>query len=119
MQELRKHYEWLDEQNEVGDQVSMSASATTSITEDKMRPSTESNSAIDGGSASKKPRTQRRVLTALEKEILENLYIAGKLKDKKSRENVVLILSKDDNKLSEAQVKTWVDNYKESLKWKK
>ncbi len=55
-------------------------------------PTVEPNSAIDGGSAPKKANTAS-----------------------KSIQDVVLLLSKDDNKLSEAQVKTWVDNYKSSL----
>ena len=38
--------------------------------------------------------------------------------DTKGIKDVVLLLSKDDNKLSEAQVKTWVDNYKSSLRKK-
>ncbi len=32
---------------------------------------------------------------------------------------MVVLLSKDDRPLSEAQVKTWVDNYKASLNRKK
>ena len=32
------------------------------------------------------------------------------LQDTKSKQDVVLLLSKDDRSLSEAQVKTWVDN---------
>jgi hypothetical protein len=46
-------------------------------------------------------------------------WSVGKVKDKKSREDVVLILSKDDNKLSEEKVKTWVDNFRSSLNRKK
>jgi hypothetical protein len=34
-------------------------------------------------------------------------------------EDVVLLLSKDDKKLSEEQVKTWVDNFRTSLNRKK
>ena len=43
-------------------------------------------------------------ITPLEKEVLTNLY-TNKLKDTKSIQDVVLFLSKDDNKLSESQVK--------------
>ena len=42
-----------------------------------------------------------------------------KLKDTKDIHDVVVLLSKDDRPLSEAQVKTWVDNYKTSLNRKK
>ena len=77
------------------------------------------NSSIDGDSASKKDRAQRRIVTRLEKEALANLYHTNKLKDTKSMQDVVLFLSKDDRPLSEAQVKTWVDNYKASLNRKK
>ena len=52
------------------------------------------------------------------KQILVNLYETNKLMDTKGIKDVVLLLSKDDNKLSEAQVKTWVDNYKSSLRKK-
>ena len=40
----------------------------------------------------------------------------NKVKDTKSIQDVVLLLSKDDNKLSEAQVKSWVDKYEASLR---
>ncbi len=50
--------------------------------------------------------------------ILVNLYETNKLMDTKGIQDVVLLLSKDDNKLSEVQVKTWVDNYKSSLRKK-
>jgi hypothetical protein len=79
---------------------------------------TESNSVIDGDRPSKKTRAKRHVFTALEKQILVNLYETNKLMDTKGIKDVVLLLSKDDNKLSEAQVKTWVDNYKSSLRKK-
>jgi hypothetical protein len=51
-----------------------------------------------------------------EKGILVNLYHTNKLKDTKGIKDVALLLSKDDNKLSEAQVKSWIDNYKASLR---
>ena len=82
----------------------------------KKSPSPESNSAIDGDRVSKKARSKRHVFTALEKGIRENLYHTNKLKDPKGIQDVSLLLSKDDNKLSEAQVKSWVDNYKSSLR---
>ena len=43
------------------------------------------------------------------------LYNTNKLKDTKGIHDVVVLLSKDDRPLSEAQVKSWVDNYKASL----
>ena len=48
----------------------------------------------------------------LEKWILESRYNKGQLKDKKSREDVVVLISTDGKKLSEVQVKTWVENLK-------
>jgi hypothetical protein len=82
-------------------------------------PSPESTSTIDGDSVPKKTRAKRHVFTPLEKEILVNLYNTNKLKDTKGIHDVVVLLSKDDRPLSEEQVKTWVDNYKESLNRKK
>ncbi len=69
--------------------------------------------------SAEKARVQRRVFTPLEKEVLANLYHTNKWKDTKDIQDVVLLLSKDDNKLSETQVKSWVDNYKASLNRKK
>ncbi len=115
LEELRKHYEWIDKQNEVSKEESMSASAAASIGGGNQRPSPESTSAIDGGSAPKKARAKRHVFTPLEKEILVNLYNTNKLKATKGIHDVVVLLSKDDRTLSQAQVKSWVDNYKASL----
>jgi hypothetical protein len=67
----------------------------------------------------KKAKAKRHVFTPLEKEMLVNLYHTNKLKDTKCIHNVVLFLSKYDRPLSEAQVKTWVDNYKAFLNRKK
>ena len=97
----------------------MSSSGATIIGGGNKRPSPESTSGIDGDSPPKKSRVKRHVFTPLEKEILVNLYNTNKLKDKKDIHDVVLLLSKDDRPLSEAQVKTWVDNYKTSLNRKK
>ncbi len=119
LEELRKHYEWIDKQNEVSKEESMSASDATSICGGNKRPSPESTSAIDAGSAPKKARVKRHFFTPLEKEILVNLYNTNKLKDTKGIHDVVVLLSKDDRPLSEAEVKTWVDNYKASLNRKK
>jgi hypothetical protein len=138
LEELRQQYEVIDKQNEVGKEESMSVAsgssiggASISIGGGNKRPSpesnsgvegasevTESNSVIDGDRPSKKTRAKRHVFTALEKQILVNLYETNKLMDTKGIKDVVLLLSKDDNKLSEAQVKTWVDNYKSSLRKK-
>ena len=52
-------------------------------------------------------------------DILVNLYNTKKLKDQQDIHYVVVLISKDDRPLSEAQVKTWVDNYKSSLNRKK
>jgi hypothetical protein len=122
LEELRQQYEVIDKQNEVGKEESMSAGAGNNIGGGKNRQSPESNSVIDkvidGGRPSKKTRTKRHVFTTLEKQILVNLYETKKLMDTKGIHDVVLLLSKNDNKLSEAQVKTWVDNYKSSLRKK-
>ena len=48
-----------------------------------------------------------------------SVFYTNKLKDTKDIQDVVLLLSKDDNKLSEDQVNSWVDNYKTSLNRKK
>jgi hypothetical protein len=45
-------------------------------------------------------------------------YETNKLMDTKGIQDVDLLLSKDDNKLSESQVKTLVDNYNASLRKK-
>jgi hypothetical protein len=103
MEELRKHYEWIDNQNEVGTEESMSAAAATSIGGGNKRPSPESNSSTDGGSVSKKDRVKRHVFTPHEKEILVNLYNTNKIKDTKGIHDVVVLLSKDDRTLSETQ----------------
>ena len=50
---------------------------------------------------------------------LVNLSNTNKLKDTKGIHDVVFLLSKDDRTLSEAQVKSSVDNYKVSLNRKK
>ena len=118
LEELRQQYEVIDKQNEVGKEESMSVAAGSNIGGGKKRQSPESNSVIDGDRPSKKTRVKRHVFTALEKQILVNLYETKKLMDTKGIQDVVLLLSKDDNKLSEAQVKTWVDNYKSSLRKK-
>ena len=118
LEELRQQNEGIDKQNEVGEE-SMSASATTNIGGGNKRPSPESTSDIDGGSAPKKSRVKCHVFTPLEKEILVNLYNTNNLKTKKDVHDEVLLLSKDDRSLSETQVKTWVDNYKSSLNRKK
>ena len=64
------------------------------------RPSPESTSDIDGGSAPKKSRVKCHVFTPLEKEILVNLYNTNKIKDTKGIHDVVVLLSKDDSPLS-------------------
>ena len=71
LEELRQHYEGIDKQNEVGKE-SMSASAATSIGGGNKRPSPESTSGTDGGSAVKKTKTQRR-FTRVEKFLEERL----------------------------------------------
>ena len=106
MEELRKHYEWIDNQNEVGKEESTSASAVTSLGGGNKCPSPESNSGTDSGSVVKKTRTKRHVFTPFEKEILVDLYHTNKIKDTKYIPDVVLLLSKDDRTLSETQVKT-------------
>ncbi len=73
-------------------------------------------SGTDGASAVKKPKTQRRVFTGAEKAILEDRYKNDLLNDKKSREDVVVLISGDGNPLSAEQVRIWVDNFKASLK---
>ncbi len=119
LEELRQHYEWIDNQNEVGKEESMSASGVTRIGGGNKCPSPESTSVIDGDSTPKRVRGKRHVFTPLEKEILVNLYNTNKLKDTKDIHDVVVLLSKDDIPLSESEVKTWVDNYKTSLNRKK
>jgi len=60
LEELRKHYEWIDKQNEVGKEESMSTSAATSIGGGNKRPSPESNSGVEGASEVKKRKRERR-----------------------------------------------------------
>ena len=53
------------------------------------------------------------------KELLEERYKSGQLNDKKSREDVDVLISRDGKTLSEDQVKSWVDHFKASLKKQK
>ncbi len=79
MKELTRHYEWLHKQNELGQEVDMSDSDATSVTEVNKCPSPESNSVIDGGSSQKKTREQHRVFTGVEKKLLEEQYKSDQL----------------------------------------
>ena len=94
LEELRQHYEWIDKQNEVGKEESMSVSGVTSIGGGNNRPSPESTSVIDGDSTPKRVRGKRHVFTPLEKEILVNLYNTNKLKDTKDIHDVVVLLQR-------------------------
>jgi hypothetical protein len=55
----------------VGNEESMSTSVSTNIGGGNKSPSPESNSGTEGYSVVKKPKTQRRGFTRVEKEILE------------------------------------------------
>jgi hypothetical protein len=116
--ELRKYYDWIDKQNEVGKEECMSDSASTSIGGGNKRPSLESNSSTDGDSVVKKTKTQHR-FTRVEKTILEERLKNKQLDDRKGREDVVALLSGDGKTLSGEQVRIWVDNFRSSLKRKK
>ena len=118
MDELRKYYEWIDKQNEVGKEESMSDSDPTSIGGGNNRPSPESNSGTDGDSVVKKTKTQRR-FTRVEKTLLEERLKNKQLDDRKGREDVAALLSADGKPLSGEQVRIWVDNFRASLKRKK
>jgi hypothetical protein len=54
----------------------------------------------DGDSTVKKSETQRRVFTGVEKEILEDRYKNNQFNDKKSREDVDVLISGDGKPLS-------------------
>jgi hypothetical protein len=80
--ELRKYYDWIDKQNEVGKEECMSASVATSIGGGNKCPSPESNSVTDGDSVVKKTKTQRR-FTRIEKTILEERFKNKQVNDRK------------------------------------
>jgi hypothetical protein len=118
LEELRKYYDWIDKQNEVGKEECMSASGATSIGGGNKRPSPESNSATDAGSVVKKTKTQR-CFTRVEKKILEERLKNKQLDDRKGREDVAALLSADGKALAGEQVRIWVDTFRSSLKRKK
>ena len=66
-------------QEEHGEDVFMSDSAATSIAavNNLWRPSSASNSAADGGSVSKKFRSNPRSCTAIERKLLEEQFAAS------------------------------------------
>ena len=66
---------------------------------------------------SKKSRSKRRSFNGIERKLLKEQFGVGKLNDKKSREDVTVIISCDGETLSADQVKCWVDNFKTSLGW--
>ena len=92
MQELRSYYsDCLHMQNDTvsdehikqeehGEDVFMSDSAATSIAavNNLWRPSSASNSAADGGSVSKKFRSNPRSCTGIERKLLEEQFASGK-----------------------------------------
>ncbi len=118
LEELRKYYDWIDKQNEVGKEECMSTSAATSIGGGNKCPSPDSNSVTDGDSVVKKTKIQRR-FTRVEKTILEEWLKNKKIDDRKGREDVDSLLSGDGKSLSGEQVRIWVDNFRSSLKRKK
>ena len=79
--------------------MSILAAGATSIGGGNKRPSPESNSGTDGGSAVKKTKTQRR-FTRVEKAILEDRYKNDQLNDRKDREDVDVLISGDGKPLS-------------------
>jgi hypothetical protein len=115
LEELRKYYDWIDKQNEVGKEECMSASVATSIGGGNKCPSPESTSGADGGRAVKKTKTQRR-FTRVEKSILEDRLQNKQLDDRKWREDVAALLSADGKALSTEQVRIWVDNFRAPMK---